>query len=43
MGYSLVLHSTSPTAHNIATSKVAVIFANRLRRGNKEIKATFVV
>ena len=32
-GNSLVLHCTSPSAHDIATSKVTVIFTGCLRRG----------
>lgn len=32
---SLVLHCPSPTAHNIAISKVMVFFAGRLKKGNK--------
>ena len=32
---SLFLHSASPSAHHIATSKVAATFTGRLKRGNK--------
>ena len=36
-GNSLVLHWTSPSAHNFATSKVALIFTSDLRIGNTDL------